>query len=555
MKELVFEKDNRPLVGIDLGTTNCVVTVARKGILPSIVQMDDNGKKTMPSCVLWNGGDSFTVGEEAYRLRYQSNAVYSAKRLMGQNRVIKLTHPDTGETRDITPLEVSSLILKELCERTAKYYGSVSDVIITVPAYFNQNQIEDTSEAAKRIGLNVVHILKEPTSSAYIYSGIAKTSGNILIYDLGGGTFDVTLMSFLKISDIEEKQKSYLSSNYGCLQDEENEVYISDVLGTWGDMFLGGDDVDAIFADKVMKKNGITLNTVDYNKLLLACERFKKSNLSGQTITIGGNSVSMSSGELSEAFDEIFKRTLDLMQEVGEVDTIVLVGGSTKSNQIRKRISEAFPNSEICCDLDPDLAVGLGAGAVIKDVLSDNKLPFRDVLPMGIGIGMFDNTVQYCIDRNTPIPFSTVRTFYTSKDNQSFIRVPVYQGVNTTVDDCIFLGDAIIENIPLRKAGDVSVTIRFVLDNNGVLNVISTADGVETPVKLTIDHIYSAEEKKAMDTQKSYGDFKPQDDFEYGLAALVLDNPKAMELLLRRREATTDEERNDIEMQFMEFLM
>ena len=253
------------IMGIDLGSTNSAVSVFTQGLVPTLCPMGTNGATTLQSCVRWDGGDKFTVGPEAYAARYKPNVCYSVKRIMGSGKTVTFRGED-GAEKVMTPAQVSAEILKALADKVTDSFGRLTRCVIAVPAYFNQRQIEDTIEASKIAGLDCIQILKEPTSASYIYSnlGYAK-DGSILIYDLGGGTFDVTHMSFLKKSSIPSKMMTALKRMYGIDSDlldegEDSSLYYCRVLGTYGDMNLGGDDIDAVMAGLSAKSSGAKLS-------------------------------------------------------------------------------------------------------------------------------------------------------------------------------------------------------------------------------------------------------------------------------------------------------
>ena len=413
--------DGKPsdyIMGIDLGTTNSAVGIFNTGLVPTLVPMNAMGKTTLPSCVRWDGEDKFTVGDDAYAERYKPNVVYSVKRLMGSGEKVhlKFTKEDgTGSELTTTPAEISGKILRALADKVAESFMPLTRCVITVPAYFNQRQIEDTVQAAKLADLDCIQILKEPTSASYIYSSLGYAQdGSILIYDLGGGTFDITHMSFLKKSSISSKMLTALKRMYKIdlmsSSDDDTSLYYCRVMGTYGDMWLGGDDVDTELAKIVSKGHKGKLSNEQVELLKLRCEQFKKSGLEAQDIAIGEEIFHVTSADLERATAIIFKRTMAIVgqippEELDSIKTIVPVGGSTKSRYLLNMLEQQFPDKEIRLVLDPDATVALGAGAVAKDLYEGKTAMYQDVLPMAIGVLDNETDVDFCIPKNTPLVF------------------------------------------------------------------------------------------------------------------------------------------------------
>lgn len=549
--------DERPVVdrimGIDLGTTNSAVAIYDSGMVPQLCPMGKERKSTMPSCVMWTGSDNFIVGTEAYEKRYMPNVCYSVKRLMDDaNNEVKLTL-ESGESRVFSPVQISAEILKALAKNVEMYYGKQTKCIITVPAYFNQVQIENTIEASKLAGLDCIQILKEPTSASYVYSTLGyATGGSVLVYDLGGGTFDATYMDFIKKSDIPKTMISALRRMYGIeLEkdfDDVTSLYYCQVKGTYGDTRLGGDDVDTELALASMKGAGVKLSKKGFEELKLNCESFKRSGAFGMEFTVEDHQISVTQEKLEAAYRKIFNKTMSLLNTMGKealdsIKTIVLVGGSTKSEYIPRFLAERFPNKEISRVLDPDSTVALGAGTVAKDLNQGKALPYRDVLPMAIGVLLNETKVDVCVPSNSPLPTATDRTLYTMVDNQEAISLKIYQGIYSEPERCTYLGLLRIPNIPKRNAGDVSVKVSFMLSSQGRLTIVANCDGVETPVELIVDSIFNV----AKASMNGSIEFKPVDDFEEGFADIIDSNPKVLELIEKRRAALKSGDTNKVE--------
>lgn len=540
------------ILGIDLGTTNSAVAVHSATDVPTLCPLGDGGKYTMQSCVRWNADGTFTVGEEAYKERYKENVVYSVKRIMGSGESVKLYRIDAAgntETLEMTPAAVSSEILKALKAKAQESYPGVRRCIITVPAYFNQRQIEDTLDAAKMADLDCVQIFKEPTSASYIYSLLGYAhDGAVLVYDLGGGTFDVTHMTFVRRDSVPKTLLTSLKRQYGIDTMQEAldaSPYYCRVLGTYGDTRLGGDDIDKEMARLCVRASeGVKLNETEMEELILRCEQFKKNDYIGMDVKVGGKTVHLTQENLHRAILHVFKKTMVLLNQISSeelkvVSTIVLVGGSTKSDYLVNLLQDAFPDKEISRVLDPDATVALGAGALAKDLQDGKDAMYQDVLPMPIGILLDESQVEVCIPKNTAMPYSVSREFFTIHDNQSAITVDVYQGVSKSPSECTYLGRLRTTGLPLRPAGEVRVRVSFILSAQGRLKVTTNVNGVEEEQHLVVDSIFNvatSEEQVGTPTGVD-GDAFNYDDFECGIADLLADNEAAQTLTMERRAA------------------
>ncbi len=536
------------IMGIDLGTTNSAVSIFTAETVPTLLPVGKDGKYTVPSCVKWEapempGCKAWTVGEEAYQERFMPDVIYSIKRMMGSGKKVRFTdrrNPD--HVLDLTPAEVSSIILQHLRDKVVELYHPIEKCIITVPAYFNQRQMGDTLEAAKIAGLDCLRILKEPTSASFIYSLLGyATSGAVLIYDLGGGTFDATHMTFLRKDAVPKKMATSLKKQYGIemgsTSEDVTDQYYSRVIGTYGDMHLGGDDIDKLFGDTALKQQGIKLNDSGREQVYLRCEAFKKRGFAGEDIIVEGKKIHLDLTLLNECVDAIFDRTMKIIEDIdmSNVSTIVLVGGSTKSPRLRQDLQSAFPSMEISAVLDPDATVALGAGAVAKALANKKELEYSDVLPLPIGVLVDEKSVDVCLQKNTSMPYSASRVYYTMHDNQGRITVHVFQGLSTKPEKCTYLGRITVEGIPPKPAGDVYVTLSFILNGQGRLRVVSRVDGMDREEELIIDNIFSVGEK-AEDEEPAPNMFKTQDDFEFMVVdAAGTKDVEIIKMLLERR--------------------
>lgn len=542
-----------PCIGIDLGTTNSAVSVLDNTRIPRVLPIGEDGSPTVPSCVLWEDG-KWIVGQEAYKQRYKKNCCYSVKRLMGSDTEIVLYDEKNHATLKTNPIEVSSKILKYMASRVNEMYGKCRKCVITVPAYFSQRQIEDTIKAATLAELDCIQILKEPTAAAYIYSNLEDTAGgDIVIYDLGGGTFDVTHLSLVKKDSVPAKMYQTLNKLYGIKEPEHSEdnteKFYSRVIGTYGDMMLGGDDIDALTVEYAT--GGVKLKDELRQRLLLSAELIKKVGAFGQTIEFDGKSYQITRSHLVKATGVVYEKTHRIMSEIdmSRVDRIVLVGGSTKSQLIRDYLHRDYPNVQIVHTLNPDETVAQGAGALGGDILGKNQLPYQDVLPLPIGIMVNYNEVDVCLQKNTSIPFSVTRSFVTIEDEQENVSLNVFQGISSNPAECAYLGTARISNIPKKPKGEVVVYVTFTISMQGRLVVTANVDGTDLSVEFVVDNIFSVETQP--NKQVGNDSFVCEDDFEEAFFEILKEADK-VELLLERRGAKTVKEREAIEDRIVE---
>ena len=548
LKRIEFN-DHTMIFGIDLGTTNSAISLRTKSTVPSLVPLGT--KNTLPSCVMWKD-NRFIVGEEAYEQRYKSNVVYSVKRIMGTDNLITLV--DGDETITLTPAEVSAEILKELCRRAEVYYPKITDVVITVPAYFNQKQIEDTVQAGKLAGLNVRHILKEPTGAGYIYSKIdSAESGEMLIYDLGGGTFDVTHLMLVQKSEQTKSVIHNLETLYNIdlksrESSDDSENYYSRVLGVYGNSFLGGDDIDDTMVQQFLQMNNIKpeeCSIEEIEKLKLSLEGFKKSDFSGMQITFNGKRYTVQRDLVIDATNKIYDKTREIMKPLmtpsnhRNVKSIILVGGSTKSPVIRNRLKEDFPSASIVCALNPDETVAMGAAAVGYDISGNETFKFQDVLPMAIGVLVNEKEISICMPANTTIPYVTEKVYTTMYDWQDCLEIQVYQGVSNDPEQCTYLGTIKVDDLPKKKRGEVDIVIKFILNIDGRLKVQAVVEDITKEIE--IENIFSAGNKKEKDEFKEL----------FYQKALAENNKEVLELF-KERDAIPEDNRAEIEGRILE---
>ena len=477
------------VVGIDLGTTNSLVAYVRDGE-PRVIR-DSSGDALVPSVVSLGDDGTVFVGREAQRrlLISPSRTVYSVKRFMGRgiddvkDEAALLPFGVSGEAggvvrigvgdREFTPPEISAFVLRELKQRAEEHFREqgefdfeVDRAVITVPAYFNDAQCTATRDAGRLAGLEVLRIISEPTAASLAYGLDKKNRGTIAVYDLGGGTFDI---SILKVED-------------GVFQ----------ALATSGDTHLGGDDIDRLLVERVLDDVGVTHASPGQPELIQAIRKAviqAKWDLSDHQeaeirvepqagLPIGYRRA-ITRTEFETLIRPLVDRTLGPVRlalsdgglEPNEIDEVVLVGGATRTPLVRRLVAELFgrtPHS----DLNPDEVVALGA-AVQADILVSGRreMLLLDVTPLSLGIETIGGVVSKIIMRNSTIPASGREMYTTSVDNQTSVDIHVVQGERELVADCRSLARFKLRGIPPMPAGLPRVEVRFQIDANGILSV------------------------------------------------------------------------------------
>ncbi len=504
----IERQEEQIIIGIDLGTTNSLVAYVRDS-MPEAIK-DRKGKNTlMPSIIHFGENGKVIVGDEAKKqlVKHSDRTIFSVKRLMGKaygdiaqmsgflgyriieeeddNRLVKIA----VDQHYYTPVELSSYILRALKEQTEWHLGKpVNKAVITVPAYFNETQRQATRDAGKLAGLDVLRIINEPTAASLAYGLDKNHNKTIAVYDLGGGTFDISILHI------------------------ENGVF--EVLATRGDAFLGGDDFDyKIFGFWIKKFNleekikndkafaqSLRLYAEDAKKILSTKDSYQQS--------FGEIDLHITRKQFEALIEDKINRTTDLVSKAlrdaglsaNDIDEVVLVGGSTRIPLVRQKLQTKF-DAMIHDRLNPDEVVALGA-AIQADILAGKRkdMLLLDVTPLSLGIETIGGLMDTIISRNTKIPIRAARNYTTSVDGQTNLKIAVYQGERELVEDNRKLGEFTLAGIPPMAAGLPKIEISFMLDADGLLRVRAKElrSNVEQTVSIKSAYSISEEEMAKM---------------------------------------------------------
>jgi len=564
-----------PVVGIDLGTTYSCVGIYRDGNVEIIP--NEQGNRITPSVVSWGSNGETLVGEAAKNNApfNPKNTLYDVKRLIGRKykEVLKkdrnlfsydLTEKDgrvyikvdiNGEKKILAPEEVSAMVLTKMKQIAEKYLNEkVKHAVITVPAYFNDQQRQATKDAGKIAGLNVVRIINEPTAAAMAYGLYKKKEETVLVFDLGGGTFDVSLLTI------------------------DNGVF--EVIATSGDTHLGGEDFDLRLLEYLigqLKKQIPDMDEDKFRKDMKSFQRLKaaaenaKRTLSYETETrveieglYEGRDFSerVTRAQFEKVNMDLFQKTLEPVKRVlqdsnlekSDVDEIILVGGSTRIPKIRELLQKFFNGKKLNDKINPDEAVAYGAAvqaAVLARTIEDKDIVLIDVTPLSLGIETAGGVMATIIPRNTPIPTQKFDIFTTSSDYQERLSIPIYEGERRMTKFNRLLGELQLTGIPPAPKGVPKIKVTFELDQNGILRVVAEDQATHNKQEIEIQKgTLSADEieKMTADAEKNAkkdAEFMEKEELKRKITAYI-ENVKAQLANKEISKKLADSDKNTI---------